>query len=366
MGRLFHAKVSPPATQYKKIAVLIPAYKEDSVILQSAAEAVKQNYPSNKFKVFVIADKLQPETIVKLKAVPVDVIEVGFEKSTKIKSLNVAINVLGSEFDSIVILDSDNIMNTDFLERMNNELQAGFKAVQGHRIAKNENTQMAFLDAMSEEINNHIFRKGHFTAGFSSALIGSAMAFDYHLFKSMIQGIDSVGEDKELEVAILRERVTISYVEEAYVYDEKVQDMEVFGNQRKRWLSSQLSIFRKYFFSSFVQLFKNGNLDYFNKVFQSALIPRVLLLGFLAVFACSSVLLPVFPTSLYWIGLFSLYIFTLMLAIPSRFYTMRLLMAALKVPMVFIKMFFLLFKLKGAGKSFVHTPHSVTVTSKKD
>jgi cellulose synthase/poly-beta-1,6-N-acetylglucosamine synthase-like glycosyltransferase len=363
-GRLFRVKISAASDKYKKIAILIPAYKEDLVILQSASDALKQNYPSGHYKVVVIADSLQPQTVMKLREIPVTVIEVNFARSTKIKSLNFAMESLHDHFDSVLVLDSDNIMSPDFLQKMNRELQSGAKAVQGHRIAKNEDNNMAFLDAISEEINNHLFRKGHYVLGFSSALIGSAMAFDFGFFKRMISGIDSVGEDKELELAIMKEKVKIKYAEDALVYDEKVQNIEVFGNQRKRWLSSQLAIFRKYFFASFTELFKNGNIDYFNKAFQSILVPRVLLLGFLSVLAVLCIFLPVYPVFYYWESLLFLYILTLMLSVPSRFYDQRMLKAILQVPSVFVKMFLLLFKLKGAGKKFEHTPH--TVIEKKD
>jgi cellulose synthase/poly-beta-1,6-N-acetylglucosamine synthase-like glycosyltransferase len=364
-GKAGRVKVSPDASTYKNMVVFIPAYKEDAVILHSAQAAIQQHYPADKYTVIVIADHLLPETISTLRQIPVEVIEVQFEKSTKIKSLNFAVNALTKSYDSVVVLDSDNIMQDDFLSKLNRELQAGYRAVQGHRVAKNEDTDMAFLDAMSEEINNHLFRKGHYILGFSSALIGSAMAFDFALFQRLIKGIHSVGEDKELELALLKEKVKIAYAEDAWVYDEKVQNMEVFGNQRKRWLASQLNIFKTYFFPSFIELFRHGNIDYFNKAFQSALIPRVLLLGFLTVMAFMSLFLPFAPAAYYWIGLWLLYIITLMMAVPGRFYNRKLWNAVLRVPSVFLKMFLLLFRLKGAGKTFVHTPHN-TVTVKKD
>ncbi len=359
-GKLWKVKASGRSAHYSNMVVFIPAYKEDAVILHSAAAAIQQDYPSNQYTVIVIADHLKPETIAQLKQIPVDVIEVQFDKSTKIKSLNFAVSSLTKSYDTVVVLDSDNIMQSDFLSRMNNELQAGYRAVQGHRVAKNEDTDMAFLDAMSEEINNHLFRKGHYNLGFSSALIGSAMAFEFELFKRLIKGIHSVGEDKELELALLREKVKIAYVEDALVYDEKVQNIEVFGNQRRRWLASQLNIFKTYFFPSFIELFARGNVDYFNKAFQSALIPRVLLLGFLTLMAFVSIIIPLSPFMPAWIGLWLMYIITLMLAVPGRFYNRKLLNAVLRVPAVFLKMFLLLFKLRGAGKTFVHTPHSTT------
>jgi len=99
----------------------------------------------------------------------------------------------------VVILDADNLMAKDFLKRMNLGFANGFKVIQGHRIAKNSDTSFALLDGISEEINNHIFRQGHRAAGLSSALIGSAMGFEYVLFKRFMIDIDAIGGfDKEL------------------------------------------------------------------------------------------------------------------------------------------------------------------------
>ena len=55
----------------RKFAVLIPGYKEDNVIFEVASEALKQEYPRDKFDVVVIADSFLPETIEKLKQLPV-------------------------------------------------------------------------------------------------------------------------------------------------------------------------------------------------------------------------------------------------------------------------------------------------------
>jgi cellulose synthase/poly-beta-1,6-N-acetylglucosamine synthase-like glycosyltransferase len=66
-------------------------------------------------------------------------------------------------------------------------------AVQGHRTAKNTNNSWAILDAISEEINNNIFRKGHRVLGLSSAIIGSGMAFRYNYFKALMSTVTAVG-----------------------------------------------------------------------------------------------------------------------------------------------------------------------------
>lgn len=345
--------------------VLIPAYKEDGVIINTAEQSIKQNYPSDKYKVVVIADSMREETVSRLRNIPVDVLEVNFSNSSKAKALNFALKQGGDEeYDAVLILDADNVMSLDFLTKMNRELQGGFIAAQGHRVAKNQNTPMALLDAVSEEINNHIFRKGNRILGFSSALIGSGMAFRYKYFKRMMEKIDSMGEDKEMEILLLRDKLKVSYVDDALVYDEKVQDMSVFKVQRKRWISAQLFFFQKYFISGWISLLKDRNTDYFNKVFQTFLFPRIMLLGLTTTFTIISFFFPVLPAFQGWLILWVLCIATLCLALPSRFLNRKLLLAILYLPKVFFEMFLMLFKLKGESQKFSHTPHSIVETEK--
>ena len=71
----------------RNIAVLIPGYKEDSVILDTAKQALFQDYPRDKFTIVIIADSFEPETLESLRALPLRLVEVSFEKSTKSKAL---------------------------------------------------------------------------------------------------------------------------------------------------------------------------------------------------------------------------------------------------------------------------------------
>jgi len=205
---LFYRQPSyPKQVTFRKIAVLIPGYKEDTVIREVANDALLQDYPKEYFDVVVIADSFQKDTLDYLKTLPIKVIEVKFDKSTKSKALNKAMEQLTEEYDIALILDADNLMARNFLSKINATFEKGFIAVQGHRTAKNMDTSLALLDAISEEINNHIFRKGHRVLGLSSAIIGSAMAFRYPLFKDLMLSITAVGGfDKEIELKELMKK----------------------------------------------------------------------------------------------------------------------------------------------------------------
>ncbi len=352
--------------KHRKVAVLIPGYKEDSVIVDVAREALRQKYPADSYEVVIIADSFQPETIEKLKQLPVMLVEVSFEVSTKSKALNKAMAGIGDDYDIALVLDADNIMNEDFLLKINQAFENGFKVVQGHRMAKNLNTSFAILDAISEEVNNHIFRKGHRNLGFSSALIGSGMAFDYSFFKKTMGKVKAIGGfDKELELKLLKERTKIEYLHNAIVLDEKVQKSEVFAKQRKRWLSAQFVYFGRYFFPGLQHLLFKGNIDFFDKVYQMISPPRILLFGLVTVitifYASIGIFLKesrflLFSISEWW-PIFLLVVMAFLFSIPGKFYTFQTMSAVLTLPKAFILMFASLFKLKGANKKFIHTVH---------
>ncbi len=348
----------------KKIAVLIPGYKEDEVIVDVVKEALNQNYPKVAFDIIVIADSFLPETVDMLKSLPVKVIEVSFEKSTKSKALNKAMAQLPDIYDIAVVLDADNVMAFDFLEKINSAFISDIKAVQGHRTAKNLNNGLAILDAISEEINNHIFRKGHRAIGLSSAIIGSGMAFDYQYFKNLMSTVKAIGGfDKEIELKMLREGHTIEYLDDAYVFDEKVQKADVFTNQRRRWLSAQFHYFKQDIGRSVYHLFFKGNVDYFDKAIQFIQPPRILLLGLTLIsglfFLILNSILPISQyLSLAWLITMVLCLLTFFFSIPGKFYNFQTMKALTELPKGMLLMLGSLLRIKGANKQFLHTKHT--------
>jgi cellulose synthase/poly-beta-1,6-N-acetylglucosamine synthase-like glycosyltransferase len=358
---LFYKTVKPPeARRLRKVAVLIPAYKEDQVIPGVAEQALQQNYPTDFFDVVVIADSLKATTLQKLRALPIKVVEVSFEKSTKVRALNRAMLEIGDDYDCALILDADNVMERDFIRKMNNLFEYGYLAIQATRDPKNENTSMAVLDGLSETINNFIYRQGNVTLGLSASLNGSGMMFDYTIYKRIMSNMDSIGGfDRELELRLLQNNVKTHFAKDIIVYDEKVANPQVFESQRKRWISSHFFYLKKYFAEGWRELFR-GNFSFFNSsVLRNVQLPRLLNLGLLGLIIVLTIIFSgyVEVSSWVWIALMGLNVLAMGFAIPRRFYNRNLLRSILLVPGLFFKMFLLLFKLRGANKTFIHTPH---------
>lgn len=359
----------------KRIAVLIPSYKEDNVIVHTALKARSHNYPSHLFDVFIAADQLKPETVNALLDIPVHVQVMNFNgRSSKAKSLNKLFNSIDdSLYDIAVILDGDNVMEPGCLEKVNSAFQAGFRCVQLHRTAKNANTGMAVLDGLSEEVNNTIFRNGQRALGFSSSLIGSGMGFEFHKLKAIFNIpsiLDNPGEDREIDSIIIKEGIEIEYIPDAEVYDEKVASEQVFQRQRLRWMEAQLNhmalILSPAYFSG------KRDRNFWNRIITVCMPPRmlliavfipILLLGLMSNYFGIEILSP----SLFsWFILFSVLCLSILIAVPAKFLNISIMSMALsKFFSAMLHMVTGLFRLKPGRKEFLHTPKSFTEEMKE-
>lgn len=341
----------------KSFLVIFPAYKEDLVIVKSVSKFFNQDYPSDKYHVVVISDHNSPSTNAELQELGAEVIIPTFIKSSKAKALKLANEKIGGDYDYVVILDADNIVESNFLGDLNQSCNRGNRAIQCHRCAKNSDNDISALDGISEEINNNIFRKAHNVIGLSSALIGSGMCFDYQWFTQNVGKLSTAGEDKEMEELLIRDHIHIKYENDILVYDEKVSNKENFQRQRKRWLTAQLqSLLRM--LPNLPQEIMRGNINYIDKTIQQALIPRsILVVGILFISITMSIAVPVWATK--WWALFVLYAIALYMAIPKEMRSTMLLRRTGTLLSLTIKMMRGMRHIKRSDTEFHHTEHKV-------
>jgi cellulose synthase/poly-beta-1,6-N-acetylglucosamine synthase-like glycosyltransferase len=350
----------------KRIAVIIPSYKEDNIIVDTATKASAHNYPKDKFTVLVVADKLKPETVAALRQIPVQVLEV--DANMKSRSVNAAMHFLqATDYDIAMILDADNIMGENCLEKVNDAFLKGHQAIQCHRTAKNQHTPVALLDAVSEEININLFRRGPAVLGISAAPIGSGMAFGFTLLKeifSLEHILNNPGEDREIDIQLMKRRIPMQFIDDAWVYDEKVASSGVFEKQRVRWLEAQVNHVKRFSHADMKDAPRTA--VYYNKFFQNLMLPRLLfimLFGLLTIIISIQLLSGItiiYPSPVYWVILAMIYIFALVLSVPGKFYSSQTVKAVAYIPVLMVSMVKALLKIKSGRKEFLHTPKTFT------
>lgn len=354
---------------YFSYLILYPAYNEDRVIVNSVQKFLAQYYPYNSFHVAVISDHMQPETNKKLAELPITLLLPVFDKSSKAKAMQYAMDhfqkaeVRGQrseDFDYIVILDADNVVEPHFLEQLNTECAKGYKAIQCHRCAKNNDNDIAVLDGVSEEINNTIFRRAHNRIGLSSALIGSGMCFDFHWFKENVYKLTTAGEDRELEALLLQQKIYIQYEPDIHVFDEKVSNKDNFQKQRLRWMTAQIqSLFN--LLPYIPKAIMTFNLDFIDKTIQQALIPRsMLVVGALGMSVIMTLFSFIFSNYWYikWWCLFLTICIALYIATPRQLRSHSVFGKLLSLPKLVWKMVMNILKIDRKNTDFIHTTHS--------
>ena len=351
-------KIKRQNEKQHRITILIPSYKEDVIILQTARQALDLDYPAELMNVVVGSDQMKPETVEKLRAMGAEVVVMNFEHSTKSKNLLAQLESQeGSKWpDYFLILDADNRMDKNGLQETNSIIREDIPVYQLHRTAKNDNTNLAVLDGITEAIANNIFREGHRNLGISSALIGSGMLFEANLLKETLVNInkDSAVEDKLFEFYLLENRKTIEFIPDIPVYDEKVSQGKNFSNQRKRWIAGQFHAFRVFFFPGIKALF-TGNIGFFDKMLQMGLVPKLLFAVLLGILAVLALVLKAEHDLWYWY--LGLYAFTLFICIPRSYFKWRNIGILFELPKAafFMVLAILRIKRNQSVKQFEHT-----------
>ncbi len=319
MASMFSHHQDVPKTRIEnRFIIFIPAYKNGHSAEQTVRSILGQTYPQRLFDVTVIADQLDEMSNFRLAQQPITLLTPNFSKSSRAKSLQLAINNLPQFklYDIAVVLNPGNIVEPEFLSQLNEAYEAaGTKAIQCHMLSQNRDTVSARLSAIFEEINNSIFRRGHVTLGLSAAAASSAMAFDFNWFKANIMTTNTSWDDKELESRLLRQHIFVDYFDDIMVFSEKTRNAEDFNRQRGRWLLSHLStIVRniRYLPGAIIQ----RHYDLADKIIQWMLLPRMLMM---AIIIFMGVIMPFiyFSLALKWWALFAIVLFIFALATPN-------------------------------------------------
>ena len=340
--------------ELRRFLILYPAYNEDRVIINSVEQFIEQDYPQEYYTVAVISDHMKPETNAQLAGYPIRLLQPTFEKSSKAKAMQYAINEVEGDFDYVVVLDADNVVQPTFLSQLNVLCNSGYEAIQCHRCAKNANNDVAVLDGVSEEINNTIFRKAHNRLGLSSALIGSGMCFKYELFRQNVFMLTTAGEDREMEALLLHQNVFIKYAADIHVFDEKVSNQDNFQRQRMRWMTAQIQSLLS-MLPKIPHAILHGNINFVDKTIQQALIPRsmlIMLLGMMSVL--TTLVVPVWCEK-WWI-LFACLAIALLIAIPAPL-RIRSFGKALAIPGLVLRMIKNILHIDHKNTDFIHTQH---------
>ena len=234
---------NPVTTEIADYAIIVTAYEQTHTLGPVVASILKLNYSN--YLIYIVADNcdisqlhFDDERVVLFR--PEEVL------SSNTRSHFYAIHRFKRPHNRITIVDSDNLVEPDYLRELDVYFDNGFSAVQGVRSAKNMDTVYACLDA-ARDIYYHFYDgKILFEAGSSATLAGSGMAFTTSLYRECLEHFDITGAgfDKILQKEIVTRGYRIAFAEKAVLYDEKTSRSDQLVKQRARWINTWFKYFK--------------------------------------------------------------------------------------------------------------------------
>jgi peptidoglycan-N-acetylglucosamine deacetylase len=233
-------KPAEVASYKPKVAVLIPAYNEEKVIERTVRAALNSNYPH--LRVIVIDDGSKDRTLevarnaFRAETASGKVLILGKKNSGKAEALNYGIEHIG-DAELFVGIDADTIIAPDAIARLvPHFINPKVGAIAGNAKVGNRVNLWTRWQALEYITSQNFERRALDVLGAVSVVPGaigcwrvSAVreAGGYH--------IDTVAEDADLTMALLRRGYRVEYEDLALAYTEAPTNANGLMRQRFRW-----------------------------------------------------------------------------------------------------------------------------------
>lgn len=246
---LFRTRVFPTTKHRHRYAIVIAARNEQTVLGDLLDSIRAQDYPAELVTTFVVADNCTDRTAAIARAHGA----VCYERHDTLHcSKGYALEYLfdcierdygRQSFEGYFVFDADNLLEKDYISRMNEAFDAGERLVTSYRNTKNFSE-----NAISFSYGIHwlaTVRSEHRARSFlhlSTRLQGTGYLFDRALVKDGWH-YTSLTEDRELTAAAVCLGYRISYQDAAVFYDEQPSELRIALRQRQRWARGNLIVF---------------------------------------------------------------------------------------------------------------------------
>ena len=245
---LLPKKKYPIVTPKTKFAVLLPARNEENVIGVIIKSLQAQDYPKELYDIIVIPNNCTDDTEGAALRAGAKVLHCTAPVSTKGEVLHQILGVLKGQYDGYIVFDADNVVDAQFLARMNDAVCAGAKVAKSRQCALNpyDNWVAGGYDLYFQSLHL-LHSKARMWFPLSAKLIGTGfMVTDELLNKMGGWNTKTLTEDIEFAVQSALKGERVWYVPDALTLDEEPISFAVSMRQRRRWSAGVQSVANRY------------------------------------------------------------------------------------------------------------------------
>jgi len=250
-------------------ALVVAAHNEEVVIGNMVDSLNKLNYPREAYDIFVIADNCTDKTAENAAAKGAIV----FERENKdLRGKGYALEwmfdkifKMDKKYDYVSIFDADNIVDENYLAAMNNEVNKGYKVVQGYIDSKNPfDSWITCAYSISFWSISRLFQTARYNLGVTCQLSGTGFILETELLKRIGWKATCLTEDMEFTARLALEGEKVGWAYHAKVYDEKPLTMSQSWKQRVRWMQGHADVASRFSVKLFAKAIKDRDWSAFD------------------------------------------------------------------------------------------------------
>lgn len=245
----FFTRIFPKTKKNHKYAIVIAARNEEKVIGNLLDSINKQDYPKKLITTFVVCDNCTDNT----KKVAEKHGAICYERfddkhKTKGYALQYLFNRIKKDyginsFEGYFVFDADNLLEPDYVTRMNEAFDAGEKIITSYRNTKNFDENWISANYAIHWLRS--IRTAHRARSIlrlATNIQGTGFLFSNELVRNGWK-YTSLTEDRAFTADAVKEGYRISYNDKAMFYDEQPVNLKIALRQRLRWSKGHLQAF---------------------------------------------------------------------------------------------------------------------------
>ncbi len=246
---MFFTRKFKPAKNFHKYAILIAARNEETVIGNLLDSIKRQDYPAENLTVFVVADNCTDNTATVAREKGAICYE-RFNTAERTKGFALQFlfenikNDYGIEtFEGYFIFDADNLLNVDYITRMNEAFDEGEKIITSYRNTKNfDENWIASNYALHWLRSIRFGHRARSVLHLATNIQGTGFLFANELVRDGWR-FTSLTEDRAFTADAVVKGYPITYNDAAEFYDEQPTKIKVALRQRLRWSKGHFMAF---------------------------------------------------------------------------------------------------------------------------
>ena len=263
-------KTFPKSDKKAKIAYLIPAFNEESVIYNTVKECLdKQDYPKELFDVFVVANNCTDKTAELAEKAGAKVLILNDPDPTHRMALyplkyGVDYILKTNNYDMIIHLDADNHLNSEYSSLMNDAYQTGIDFARPYEGSLNATQNFytkactlfySFDSRYGSRVRERLNIAAHING--SGAMMSTRM-----LNKCGGYDAKTISDDAEFNFNRMLEGYKGHYIEDAVVYEDAPSSFKDTVNRNKRIFNGGVKLLKDKLVKMLGKFFVTGRISY--------------------------------------------------------------------------------------------------------